>query len=905
MNEKAAAQAGEQDASRWSAEAGELLQRLGVDAETGLDPAESARRLRRFGPNLLQVTKPRSAPAILADQFRSIVVLLLLIAALASMLYGDHVEGLAVLAVVFINTAIGFVTELRATRSMEALRTLGQFETVVRRGGRLLEVAAAELVPGDIVVAEGGDIITADLRLLKASRLSADESTLTGESLPVGKQVVALAARTPLTDRRNMLFKGTSLARGSAEAVVVGTGADTELGRIARLVSDAETQETPLERRLDMLGRRLVCGMLAIAVFIAVAGMIAGRDTVLAIQVAVALTVAAIPEGLPIVATIALARGMWRMARRRALIVRLSAVETLGATSVILTDKTGTLTENRMTVTRLELPGESVTLEGTGLDLTGRAMSGDREAGLETLSLVDELLVSVTLCSNAELHREGGEVKAVGDPTETALLVAAAKRGIFREELAAAMPELREEPFDTDTKAMATYNRAGDEVRVSVKGAAEAVLPACDRVRTARGDVPLDEGRRAAILARVEALGELGLRTLAVATREDSDHSGGPYRQLAFQGVVGLLDPPRAGVRESIGQCREAGIRVVMVTGDHLATARNVAAQIGLLDEGTGEGACIDAAGLDDEEVLEAARLDRAVVIARATPAQKLRLIDWYQSHDRVVAMTGDGVNDAPALKKADIGVAMGLRGTPVAKEAAAMVLQDDRFMTIVAAVRQGRAIYENIQRFVLYLLSCNISEILVVGLATVAGAPLPLLPLQILFLNLVTDVFPALALGVGQGSDNLMRRRPRPAREPLVTRQRWALIFAYGVLMGASVLGAMAFAVRVLGMEEGGAVTVSFCTLAFGQLWHVHNMRDRESGWWRNEITRNPWMWAAVALCVLLILVAVFLPGLQALLHLRNPGAAGWLAIAAFSLLPLAAGRMAHRVAAALFPEP
>jgi Ca2+-transporting ATPase len=780
---------------------------------------------------------------------------------------------------------------------MEALRRLGRMDTVVRRGGRIEKLAASELVPGDIVIVEGGDVITADIRLIKASKLQADESTLTGESLPVGKQSASLPPQTALMERSNMLFKGTAVTRGTGLGVVVGTGPHTELGRIADLVSEAEPQETPLEQRLNTLGQRLVWVVLVIAILLALAGILAGRETLLAIQVAIALAVAAIPEGLPIVATIALARGMWRLARRNALIVRLSAVETLGATSVILTDKTGTLTENRMTVSTLVLAEGTVAVGGMGLDVRGEFSLPDEPAGTALLGLVDELLQAAVLCNNASLELTPlGEARVVGDPTETALLVAAAKRGIQVEALQRAMPELREEPFTPESKAMATFNRRGDAILVSVKGAPESILPACSRLRTRQGEEPMSAARRQALLDRAAELAATGMRTLAIASRSVADTAAAPYEDLVFLGIVGLLDPPRPGVKEAIARCREAGVRVVMVTGDHLATASNIAGQVELLAVERAQEAAVDARMLAvaGGTGIDAAALD-AGIIARATPQQKLHLIEQFQAQGLVVAMTGDGVNDAPALKQADIGIAMGKRGTAVAREAAAMVLQDDDFATIVEAIALGRTIYENIRKFVVYLFSCNFSEVLVVSLATLAGAPLPLLPLQILFLNLVTDVFPALALGVGRGSPAVMQRAPRPANERMLTGRHWSLIVAYGVLMSGAVLGAMAAAIYGLGFDRQQAITVSFCTLALAQLWHVFNMRDVARNWLRNDISGNPWVWAAIALCLALVLAAVYAPGVSAVLDLADPGTRGWALIAGMSLLPLLLGPAAR----------
>jgi Ca2+-transporting ATPase len=878
----------------WAMETEAVVEALASDPAAGLSPQEALRRIGRFGRNDLQRTRPRNAWAILLNQFRSIVVLLLCAAAAAAFWYGDVAESLAVGVVILINTLIGFFTELRATRSMEALRQLGRYMTRVRRDGELAEVPAEELVPGDIVILEGGDMITADLRLLQASVLQADESTLTGESTPVSKDTDALPESTALVERCNLLFKGTAVTRGAGTGIVIGTGQATELGRIAQLVRAAEAQETPLEKRLDALGRRLVWVMLCIAVLIAAAGVAAGRDTVLAIEVAVALMVAAIPEGLPIVATIALARGMWRMARRNVLIVRLSAVETLGATGIILTDKTGTLTENRMTVETLLLPGHCIQISGTGLETQGTLLEDGQVLSGAAQTMTRRLLQAAALCNDAGFaHDATGEATSAGDPTEVALLVAAVKFGIDPGALNQEQPRLREVPFDTDTKCMAVFHGVGTDITVSVKGAPEAVIPRCTGLYTGDSISPFAAGEAAEFLHAIEQLGDQGLRTLAVAMRHVDQETAEPYQDLVLLGAVGLLDPARAGVREAIERCQSAGIRVVMVTGDHIATARHIARDVHLLDPAADASACVDGSIGDTQvEVLA-----RASVIARVSPQQKYDLIRHFQDTGHIVAMTGDGVNDAPALKQADIGVAMGVRGTAVAREAAAMVLQDDRFSSIVEAIAQGRAIFTNIRKFVLYLLSCNISEVLIVALATLAGAPLPLLPLQILFLNLVTDVFPALALGVGEGHAGQMQRPPRLASEGIICTRHWVRIALYGGVMSLSVLTAMGLARLALGLSSSQAVTVSFCTLALGQLWHVFNMRDARSHWLRNEITRNPWVWGAIVLCLGLVLFAVYLPGVSDVLELQAPPVSGWLLILGMSLLPLLAAPLVFRL--------
>jgi len=878
----------------WSARPDAVLAALDVDPDRGLTEAEAQARRRSFGPNLLRETRRRGAWRILADQFASLLVGLLVLASGVAFAFGETIEALAIAAVVLLNAAIGFVTEQRAVRSMEALRQLGRVSATVRRGGRLQRVAAAELVPGDIVIFDGGDVLTADLRLIDASKLQADESALTGESIPVAKRTQPVAEDTPLSERTSMLFKGTALTRGAGEGVVVATGMSTEVGRISALVAEAEPETTPLEKRLDRLARRLIGLTLAVATGVAVAGLLGGRDLLLMIEVSVALAVATVPEGLPIVATVALARGMWRMVRRNALMERLSAVETLGSTSVILTDKTGTLTENRMAVVEVRTAQGRTVIGGSGLATRGTFERDGAAIDPRQDPVLVEALRLGALCSNAALHdsQEGG-LEAVGDPTEVALLVAARKAGLVRSHLIEETPELAEIAFDPDLKLMATLHREGGIV-AAVKGAPEAVLERASRLRTDAGDVPLDAEACEQWRTWAQDMGSRGLRVLAVARRTLPTAETPPYSELTLLAVFGLVDPPRARVRDALAACRDAGIRVVMVTGDHAATAQNVARAVGLLDADA-PGGVVDAGVLPDMAKLDEAGIRGllgASVIARASPRQKLDLIDLYQRRGATVAMTGDGVNDAPALKKADIGIAMGKRGTQVAKESAAMVLQDDEFGTIVAAVAQGRAIFGNIRKFCFYLLSCNVSEILAVGVGILTQGPLPILPLQILFLNLVTDVFPALALGVGEGSPALMRLPPRDPKEPILTRYHWRAILGLGGAIALSVLGALALA-AALGMERQRATTIAFLTLAMAQLWHVFSMRHPDSGWLRNEITGNPWLWGALGLCAALLLAAVYVPPLAEVLSIADPGLAGWLIAVAMSIPPLVVGQV------------
>lgn len=879
-------------ATPWALSPQELLQHAGVTAERGLSATEILALRRRSGINQLRTIGKRRLPAIVADQFKSLVVLLLLAAAALAFSFTDVAEGAAILAVVAINATIGFSIEWRATRSMEALRHMARVETVVLRDGRLERIPAEDLVPGDIVHREAGDIVSADMRVINSAKLQVNESALTGEAVPISKNADAIGVDSLLIDRSNMLYSGTIVTRGTGVCVVVATGQSTELGRIADLVATAAPEETPLERRLEALGVRLAKIVLVTALLIAVIGILGGRDLFLSIEVAIALGVAAIPEGLPVVATIALAHGMWLMAQRNAVIARLSAVETLGTTSVIVTDKTGTLTENRMTVTEVFLAGEVLNFASI--------CSGTTERERESSARVRELLQIAVLCNNAELRTAASDDKhAIGDPTEVALLLAADRCGVQSAECRRRLPELLEVPFEPETKLMATLHAQADRVLYAVKGAPESVLEHCSQYVDRNGEAPLNDVARVDLLEQAGALGKRGLRTLALASKTCADGQDVPYRNLTFIGFVGLEDPARAGVAEAISRCRAADIRVVMGTGDHAATALEIARDTGIVDAGSATGTCVDGAGV--AALLEEGSVDalkQVRVFSRVTPEQKLRLIEHYQKAGEIVAMIGDGVNDAPALRQADIGIAMGIRGTAVAKEAAAMVLLDDEFSTIVDAVAQGRVIYDNIRKFVVYLLSCNASEIMIVSLATLAGAPLPLLPLQILFLNLVTDVFPALALGVGKGSGRLMKQSPRPVHEPLITRKHWIEIFAHGVVISLASLGAMAIALIVLDLDLPTAVTVSFCTLALAQLWHVFNMRTVPQQLLCNEISRNPWIWAALLLCLTSTIAAVYVPAIAGVLSLQAPGGNGWLLIFAMSLLPaLAGGPLAHMI--------
>lgn len=881
----------------WTLSPEAAIERLEVSQDQGLTDSEAEQRRQQYGENRLQEAKTRSAWQILVEQFKSLIIGLLAVAAVLSFSFQQWIEGVAILIAIAINTGIGFLTEFQAVRSMKALQELSSVTTKVRRQGQVQEIPAEELVPGDIQVLEGGDVVAADLRLLAASKLQVNESSLTGESVPVKKTLERLNADVPLADRQNMLFKGTAITRGSAEGLVVATGMQTELGHISELTEQAAAEEqTPLEKRLNQLGRRLIWVTLAIVVLVAIAGILSGRDLRLMIETAIALAVAAVPEGLPIVATVALARGMWRMARRNALINRLSAVETLGATSVICTDKTGTLTENRMTVSRMFLETGKIEVTGEGLETEGKFKQDGQSLNPQEDEILRAALEVGVLCNSAALQPEGSnESRVVGDPMEVALLIAGAKAGLQRQELLNAQSKVREEAFDPDLKMMATFHEVESGYRVAVKGAPEAVLEVCTQRQTQGGPEPCSEQDQETWQQRTNQLAKEGLRTLALAQKTVSSQEAEPYEDLTFLGVVGLVDPPRQDVRPALKECQSAGIRVVMVTGDQPVTARNIGIAVGLASESEAE--VIQGKELKSPDQLSAddrRRILKSSVLARVSPEQKLNLIDLHQRTHAIVAMTGDGVNDAPALKKADIGVAMGRRGTQVAKEAADMVLQDDAFSSIVAAVEQGRAIFNNIRKFTVYLLSGNVGEILVVGLASLIDIPLPLLPLQILYINAVNDAFPALALGLGEGSPVLMEQPPRDPQESVLTRRHWLAIVGYGFVIGAALLAAFGLALEWLDLNNRQAATVTFMTLGFTRLWHVFNMRDPGSGLFRNEISENPYIWGALVLCSGLLLGAVYLPGLNTALSTEHPGVEGWGLILVMSLVPLVIGQIA-----------
>jgi Ca2+-transporting ATPase len=836
-------------------------------ADAGLTTLEARRRLRRIGPN--RVADRGEAPLwrLVLAQFRSLVVLLLLAAAGIAWALGERAEAVAILAALVLNAAIGFVSEWRARVSLARLRALAVPQTMVRRDGYVTRIPAAELVPGDVLLLDAGAVVPADARLLRAVALQVDESTLTGESAAVWKDAAAPSGPdTPLAERANMLYLGTTILSGSGVALVTATGPSTELGRIGRLVAAAGARTTPLERQVEALGRRLIVLAAGICAVVGLVGILHGEPVGLMLETALSLAVAAVPEGLPAVVSLALAAGLWRLARRGALVRRLAAVETLGSTTVICADKTGTMTENQMTVTSLRFGGRRITVGGGGRSTAGGFV--DETAGL-VAPLADPhltlLLTAGALCNDAGLRAAPDGLHLHGDPTEAALLVAAVKAGLDPAELARAWPRRREIPFDPASRLMATFHvmpghvMPGAGAVLLVKGAPGVILERATHHHTPAGPVALAAEDRARLLEDNRAMAGEGLRVLAFAWRRVEAIEDAPVADLTFLGFAGFVDPVRPDVADAIAACREAGIRTIMLTGDQQLTALTVGRQLGLPPD---------------------------AIRSRVSPEGKLEMVAELQRGGEIVAMTGDGVNDAPALVRADIGVAMGRHGTDVARESADLVLTDDNFATIVLAVKEGRVIYANLRKVIRFLFSCNLSEILTIFVAILLGYPTPLVPLQILWVNLVTDILPATALIRDPADDDIMGRPPRDPAEALVTWRSGVRILGEGALLAAGVLSTYFWTV----WREGpgtSAGTMAFTALVLIHPFQAMSCRSERLNWW--QLRPNPWVPLSLLALFALQWLAIEWGPLARLLGTRPLTGASWLILVAGVLWPVA----------------
>jgi Ca2+-transporting ATPase len=857
-----------------------ILLRLDVDVNLGLSAEKAKAALAAFGPNALERQLSRPAWRAFLAQFSSIVIWLLAAAALVSAVTGSLLEAVAIVIVLVLNAMIGFAIEWQSSRALESLQRASRASARVRRDGREYTIDAADLVRGDIVLLNAGDQVPADSRLVDAVNLRTDESTLTGESLPVEKSAASVGKSTPLAERTCMVFLGTNVVAGHAVALVTATGKDTEIGRVGQLLERTSEQKTPLERRLGDLGKRLVYLVLGICFVVLVAGFIRGEDPWLITKIAISLAVAAVPEGLPAVTTLILALGVLRMARASAIVRHLAAVETLGSTTVICTDKTGTLTENRMTVRQIFLA------DGSEIELPLPSAIGNTKTDRDDTPLSRLLRVSV-LCNQATFHP--GEKDSFGDPTETALLAMAHELGIDATRERESNRKVSDVPFEAATKRMiAVFDAGNSQCTKMMKGAPSVVLDACEfySASPATIDQPLDAAWRARFYQVNEAMAGAGLRVLSFADKTyDGGTNLGDEKGYTFLGFVGMTDPPRREVPDAIRRAKEAGIRVVMLTGDQLLTAKAIAHELHLSeDHDVFALHSRDLIDVGSEGVAEFAR--RAHVFARVTPEDKLRIVRALQQAGEIVAVTGDGVNDAPALKQADIGIAMGMRGTEVAKESADIILTDDNFSTIVHAVERGRTIYANIIKFVHLMFSQNLGEILVIFVAIISGLPLPLLPLQILWINLVTDIFPAFALAVEPTTRETMLRRPRSPTESLLSLRFMFLVGWQGAMLAGLTLIAYVWALSTYG-EGAHARTVGLFTLVGVQLGHLFNCRSRTRSAFSGFFS-NPFIFVSVAIVVGLQLLAVFNPFLADLLGLENPNLIDWIVIGVATVSPV-----------------
>jgi len=883
------------ETEEYALEAPAVVERWGTDPERGLTGDLAGDRLRELGPNRLEEVGRISPWRQFANQFTDFIVLVLMGAALVSGLLQEWLDAIAILVIVVLNAVLGFIQEYRAERALEALKKMAAPLARVVRGGETKNIPAEEVVPGDIMVLEMGDLVPADGRLLEDHLLRVDEASLTGESVPVKKAAgTILDENAPLGDRRNMVYSSTVVTYGKGKAVVTATGMGTELGRIAHLVQTIRRERTPLQEQLENVGKWLVYGCLLICVVVFGLGLWRGVPLVEIFLTAVSLAVAAIPEGLPAVVTIALALGVRRMVQRNALVRKLPSVETLGSATVICTDKTGTLTQSEMTVRRIGLPGRIIEVSGDGYAPQGDYLVAGQPISAEDRDLQVALKIGV-LCSNARLKQDGSDGSGwniVGDPTEGALVAAAAKADLWREDLEKDYTLLAELPFDSNRKRMSMiWQGPSGAVTAAVKGAPDVVLSLCTHIQSEGQVRQITAEDKEYLLGLNNRFASDAMRLLAMAYRRLPGGLGEPSveaveHNLTFAGLMAMKDPPRPEAKEAIAKARRAGLEVVMITGDHKTTAVAIAEELGLCNEGDIALTGSELDQINDERLLEI--VEKVRVYARVSPEHKLRIVRAWKSRGHVVAMTGDGVNDAPALKEADIGVAMGITGTDVSKEASDMILTDDNFASIVAAVEEGRAIFDNIRRFIHYLLSCNVGELLAMFLASLLGMPLPLLPIQILWVNLATDSLPALALGVERAEPGVMERAPRPRTEGVITRSMARIVGMQGLIIGLLTLGAFVFEYYVMGGGAERARVMAFSTTIFAQNVHAFNVRSNRLSVFELGLFSNRWLVAAFGIVIISELAIIYLPIFQPIFKTMPLTLSDWSIVVSLGLMPL-----------------
>ena len=868
---------------------------LNTSVQNGLSDAEAQARLAQNGPNRLEGQKERSLIQMFLAQFKDFLVIILIIAAVISLFLHEYVDGGVILLIVVLNAVLGASEENKASNALKALKRMSSPLAKIIRNGAITKINSEEVTPGDLVVLEAGDYVPADLRLVESVNLKIDESALTGESVPVEKNAgLVLETDAVLGDRVNCGYMGTVVTYGRGKGIVTGTGMSTQMGSIAAMLNETQDESTPLQKKLDSMGKMLGIVCIAICAVIFGLGVLKQMDIFEIFMTSVSLAVAAIPEGLTVVVTVVLAMGMQRMVKSNAIMKRLSAVETLGSTTVICSDKTGTLTQNKMMVVKAYDNSRLYQVSGTGYGASGEITAEDGSPASPFGDPLKTLLTGAVLCNDSIYEPEKEQI--IGDPTEGALLVAGEKIGLTRAGVNEAYPRVDEIPFDSDRKLMSTLHKTGEGYRMYTKGAPDETLKRCSHILRNGAAVPLTAEDRAGIAAVNDQFANEALRVLAVAyqTMETPELSPESENNLIFAGLVCMIDPPRAEAREAVATCKQAGIAVKMITGDHKITARAIARDIGIIEN---EGNAIDGSeisALTDEALRETVKTTS--VFARVSPEHKVRLVSAIRANGNITAMTGDGVNDAPSLKRADIGIAMGITGTDVAKEAADMILTDDNFASIVHAVEEGRTIYNNIRKVVAYLLSCNIGEILLILVAMLLGYPVPLAPIQLLSVNLITDAFPAFALGMEAKEAGIMKIPPRDPSQPIVDKTMWGMVIFRSIGLTLAVLGSY---ILMLYMGEGEAVAMSVCyfTLVAGELIKAYSSRSESTPIYKMPLLTNAFLNKSVLFSLAFLLLTIYVPFMNVIFK-TVPLRPLDLAIAlAFSLLPALGGELSKLI--------
>lgn len=879
----------------------EVASELNTFIEKGITDEEAKKRLEKYGPNELKEEAKQSMLSKIIEQFKDFLIIILIIASIISFAVGERVDAVVIIAIVIVNAALGIYQEGKAEKSLEALKKMAAPNAKVLRNGSVEVIPSSSIVPGDIVVLETGDIIPADLRLIESSNLKVEEASLTGESVPVEKNAdITLDKDTSLGDRINMAYSSTVVSYGRGKGIVVGTGHDTEIGKIATMIQNIENESTPLQRKLDQLGKVLGIVVIAVCIVVFGVGLLYGTGVLDMFMTAISLAVAAIPEGLAAIVTIVLALGMNRMVQRNAIVKKLLSVETLGTTTYICSDKTGTLTQNEMTVVKAYTDDKVIDVSGTGYEPKGKFSIDGKEITNPIESANINTLLSIgVLCSDAKLKKTDDGYKILGDPTEGSLVSLAGKAGINQDDINSEFPRIAELPFDSDRKLMTTFHKnfIPGKVVSFTKGAPDILISKCNSIYLNGQILPFTDDLKKKILDVNTQFSREALRVLAMAFRQYDSlpieiTSESIEKDMIFVGLVGMIDPPREEAKEAIKKCKTAGIHTVMITGDYKETAFAIAKQLGMAEREDQAMMGHELDGLTDEQLREVVKEKR--VYARVSPEHKVKIVEALKANGEIAAMTGDGVNDALALKKADIGISMGITGTDVAKNTADVILTDDNFASIVAAVEEGRIIYSNIKKFVFFLLSCNIGEVIIVFLSIILGFKVPLLAIQLLWLNLVTDSFPALALGMEKGDPEIMDIPPRDPNEPILDKEMVKALIVQSISISAAVIGAYIWGMRTYGTEDLlYARTITFATLITAELLRAYSSRSLTHSIFKIGVFSNKTMNLSVLVSFVLLLVVLYVPFLQPVFKTYAVGLKDWDMILLFSAIPLVIGEV------------